>query len=61
MDNSITPMIHVPDVARGADWYETIGFELVSWRACDADALGAGPLPAETSLDWACSAGVTTA
>ncbi len=53
MGKSITPMIHVPDVARAADWYETIGFELVSWHACDADTLGTGSPPTERNLDWA--------
>lgn len=53
MANSITPMIHVPNVSKAAGWYETIGFELVSWHACDADELGTDPLPSDAILDWA--------
>ncbi len=53
MGSSITPMIHVPDVLETAGWYETLGFKLVSWHACETDALGTGPLPSNASLDWA--------
>lgn len=53
MPSRITPMIHVPDVAQTAGWYQSIGFTLEAWHGCDADALGTGPVPAGTELDWA--------
>ena len=36
MPEKIVPMIHVPDVASTAQWYESIGFTIVStFRECD--------------------------
>ncbi|MDF7777040.1 hypothetical protein P1X14_17415 [Sphingomonas sp. AOB5] len=54
MGRHITPMIHVPDVLETAHWYESIGFTVAGWHACDADTLGEGLLPgADIGLDWA--------
>ncbi|MEI9851598.1 MAG: hypothetical protein WDN24_12990 [Sphingomonas sp.] len=54
MPSRLTPMIHVPDVRAAAAWYLGIGFTLGGWHACDADALGSGPLPPPgVALDWA--------
>ena len=39
--NSVVPMIHVPDVAATAEWYEAIGFTLVRANVEDGE------------MDWA--------
>ena len=53
MAGRITPMIHVPNVRETAAWYESLGFALIGWHACDADGVQAGPLPSGVTLDWA--------
>lgn len=53
MTGSVTPVLHVRDVSSTATWYETIGFTLVSWHACDADTVSTGTPPSTVELDWA--------
>ena len=45
MPEKIVPMIHVPDVASTAQWYESIGFTIVStFRECDDGEVNWAPL-----------------
>jgi predicted lactoylglutathione lyase len=37
----VTPMIHVPDVRAAAEWYESIGFEVVFTHSDDGEMSGA--------------------
>lgn len=39
MTHSVTPMIHVPDVAATAAWYQSIGFTLTASHACEGEPL----------------------
>ena len=39
MPRSLTPMLHVQDVAATADWYRSIGFTLVATHACEGEPL----------------------
>jgi hypothetical protein len=39
MTRSVIPMIHVPDVAATAVWYQSIGFALAGSHACEGEPL----------------------
>lgn len=39
MPRSLTPMLHVPDVAAAAAWYQSIGFTLLATHACEGQPL----------------------
>jgi len=37
MANSVTPMIHVPDVGKAVEWYQSIGFVVTSTYEDDGE------------------------
>jgi uncharacterized glyoxalase superfamily protein PhnB len=41
MQQSVVPMIHVPDVRATVDWYASIGFRAVRWNEEDGEMKGA--------------------
>lgn len=61
MTKNVTPMIHVPDVERTAEWYVSIGFELTGSNTEDGEMNWARLVLGEGSVMFSCPRGTSEA